>query len=84
MNGPQKLRLWMQMNKLTHAQFGKTVGTTGTSVFRWVSGLHRPRWSQIRKIREATEGFVTGDDWETKDAASNSTANHPSFEIANC
>ena len=74
MNGREKLRHWMLLNKLSYVAFGKEIGATGTSVYRWCAGYHTPRWAILRRIHNKTGGYVRPDDWLIQDKADHEPA----------
>lgn len=67
MHGRVKLKRWMQLNAQSYAAFGKEIDVSGTTVYRWVSGRHRPCWEILKRIHKKTNGFIRPDDWLAED-----------------
>jgi transcriptional regulator with XRE-family HTH domain len=63
MNGPEKLKRWLQLNSLTQEDFATQVGVHQPAVHKWLFGESIPRWPRLRKIHAATSGFVGPSDW---------------------
>lgn len=49
--------------KLTHAAFGNLIGRSGPTVSRIISGVQKPDWETLQRIREATDGAVMPNDF---------------------
>lgn len=57
------LKHYLQMANLTEEEFGKLVGVGQQAVNRWKTGLRCPRPRYMARIREATGGKVTSEDF---------------------
>ena len=53
---------WLAERQMTREQFGALVGVDHSAVTKWVHG-RMPRREHLAKIREATGGLVTPDDF---------------------
>lgn len=60
---PMQLRDYIQDKGITYADFAEQIGVTKTSVYRYVAGLTRPANDVLPKIKEATKGLVTPNDF---------------------
>ena len=63
MNGPQKLCVWLALNKVTMGVFAAELGTSGAAVSRWANGVNVPGRSWRQKIQEVTAGYIEPPDW---------------------
>ena len=54
---------YMRVMRLTDADLAELVGVDRSTVSRVRRGKTRPSWDLIRKIRTASEGLVTADDF---------------------
>ena len=63
MHGRQKLRKWLEINKLRQEDFANQLGTFQPTVHRWLAGDNNPSWPYLRKIHALTSGFVEPSDW---------------------
>lgn len=65
-----KLAEYLLVNRLSQAEFAKIIEASQVAVSRYVSGQRIPRKKLLLKIREATGGLVTGNDFlESVEAA---------------
>jgi transcriptional regulator with XRE-family HTH domain len=58
-----KLSDYLSENGLTQAQFAQLVGASQQAVAMWVIGDRTPRAAQMRKVKDATGGTVTPNDF---------------------
>lgn len=63
LNGPQKLRVWLAVNKVTIDAFATQLGTSGAAVSRWASGIHLPSRHWMQCMQEMTLGYIEPPDW---------------------
>jgi len=54
---------YLNLNRITRAQFGKLIGAHPITVHRWCGGIMRPSWSRLSAIEAATNGAVTAADF---------------------
>lgn len=66
---PMKLPEWLAANDVTMVAFAKTVGVTPSAVSRWCSGELFPATDKLVRIRRATMGAVSADDFMPAEAA---------------
>lgn len=52
-----------QQDGLTETAFAERIGRSQSQVNRLRRGVSSPDWSTIEKIKAATGGLVTADDW---------------------
>lgn len=65
-----KLAEYLAANKLSQAEFARIIEASQVAVSRYASGRRMPRKDRLLKIREATGGLVTGNDFlELSEAA---------------
>ncbi|MCO5092032.1 helix-turn-helix transcriptional regulator [Bosea sp. (in: a-proteobacteria)] len=65
-----KLATYLTAQKLTHAEFAKAIGASTFAVGKWARGDRVPRPEAVAKIKAATQGQVTANDFfEQADAA---------------
>jgi DNA-binding transcriptional regulator YdaS (Cro superfamily) len=57
------LKVWLKSNRVQAFQFARSLGVPQNTVSRWCIGIRHPRPSAQEKIREATHGAVTPQDW---------------------
>jgi transcriptional regulator with XRE-family HTH domain len=57
------LEEYLTKNKLSLNAFGKAIGVTGVAVGNYVNNRRTPKKSILNKIKEATAGKVTADDF---------------------
>lgn len=58
-----QLRDYIKKQGITYAVFAERIGVTPTSVYRYTAGLTRPANDVLPKIKEATGGLVTPNDF---------------------
>lgn len=58
-----KLSEWLKQNELTATAFAKAAGLDVSTVTRSINGQRRPEWDTLDKIRAATNGEVTPNDF---------------------
>jgi transcriptional regulator with XRE-family HTH domain len=63
MNGRAKLRRFLKQHGLTQEAFAEKAHVPGPQVSLWLSGKRRPGPDSIAKLRDATGGEITFDDW---------------------
>jgi transcriptional regulator with XRE-family HTH domain len=61
-----KLAQYLSERRMSASEFADRVGKDRSTVGRWIDGSARPRWDDIPKITEATNGAVTADDFVVK------------------
>ncbi|AGF74117.1 putative transcriptional regulator [Bartonella australis AUST/NH1] len=59
----EKLKSYLEQNKLSQAKFGQQVGVSQSTVNRYLRGLRFPEPEVVLKIEEATGGVVRPVDW---------------------
>lgn len=57
------LDLYLTERGLTNAVFGRSVGASEATISRLRNGKQAPSYALVRRIREATGGAVTADDF---------------------
>lgn len=57
------LQTWLEKNKLSPEDFAVRVGVSEGAVLKWLSGDRFPRPNSLSKIKLATGGKVTADDF---------------------
>lgn len=82
-----KLSCFLRVSGETALAFSARVGVSHTTVSRWLNGRAYPQREAIRRIRAATDGMVTADDFldaenETSDVASSSVVSPEASEAA--
>lgn len=58
-----RLTAYLQENKISDAEFARRVGVSHSLVHRWKSGEKRPSMETAARIRDATDGAVSADDF---------------------
>lgn len=58
-----KLETYLKTKAISHAEFASLIGTTQTSVTRYVNGKRRPSIEMIDMIDRITKGKVKMRDW---------------------
>jgi transcriptional regulator with XRE-family HTH domain len=58
-----KLQQFLDQNNISRADFARAVGVSEVAITRYVGGKRMPRTDLLVKIREATKGAVTADDF---------------------
>ena len=58
-----KLATYLTDHGIARETFAASIGVDTVSVCRYVLGRRRPRWDVMTRIREATKGAVTADDF---------------------
>lgn len=58
-----KLSAYLKDNRISHVAFAEKIGVTQATVTRYAAGTRTPRPEHMVKIRSATEGAVTADDF---------------------
>lgn len=69
-----RLAEYLRTNNLDDAAFGAVVGSSEGAVKKWRYGERIPRPDQMARIREATGGAVTADDFYAPSDASGAAA----------
>jgi len=62
-----KLATYLTNQKITYEAFGQTVGASAFGVGKWARGTRMPRPDMLSKIKAATGGAVTADDFLTSE-----------------
>jgi transcriptional regulator with XRE-family HTH domain len=62
-----KLDEYLRERDLTRAEFGGLIGRTGPTVSRIISGVQKPDWETLERIKEATGGVVMPNDFLSED-----------------
>lgn len=57
------LQSYLQSHNLTSTDIAKAIGTTVGAVNHWISGRRQPRKEMLERIRIATQGQVTANDF---------------------
>ncbi|MFG1376130.1 helix-turn-helix domain-containing protein [Xanthobacter autotrophicus] len=71
---------WLSQNDVSEAEFAVRIGVTRQSIWRYRSGERVPRPGVIARIREATGGQVTANDFFPQ--LTNDTTPTPSEDAA--
>lgn len=58
-----QLSEWMADHGMTDARMGELIGIDRTAINRLRRGLTRPSWPVMDRIKDATHGAVTADDF---------------------
>jgi len=58
-----ELKSYLSQNKMSHAAFSRLIGATPNAVGLWVAGKRKPKDLFLERIRQATEGAVTANDF---------------------
>lgn len=58
-----KLAEYLAANGLSQAEFAKIIEASQVAVSRYASGRRMPRPARLLRIKEATGGLVTGNDF---------------------
>jgi DNA-binding transcriptional regulator YdaS (Cro superfamily) len=66
---PMQLRDYLRLEKEKAESFSVRVGVTVFAVRKWVRGERVPRPATIMKIKKATKGKVTAEDWMSNSLA---------------
>lgn len=70
-----KLAVWLNENDVSDSSFAATIGVSRQALFRYRTGERTPRGEVMARIRAATDGMVTADDFMPEPIApSNSEA----------
>lgn len=64
-----KLGDFLSEKTLSQAEFAALIGATQAAVSRYVAGSRMPRRNHLTRIREATAGAVTANDFVPADEA---------------
>ena len=59
-----QLRDYLRSVEKHPEQFAGEIGVSRRTVYRYLSGEIRPRWAQIIRIKQLTNGAVGAEDWE--------------------
>lgn len=70
------LREWLDRNKVTVEVFADRIGTHHSSVSRYAGG-RMPRKEVLKRIKEATDGQVTADDFLDDDEVTDQQVDLP-------
>lgn len=57
------LETYLRNTSQTLDQFGRSIGVSGVTIHRWVTGKARPSWDNVAAIQVATGGEVTANDF---------------------
>jgi len=60
---------YLQLKELTHDQFAEQSGVPRPTVTRLVKSGSRPDWKNMERIRKATNGKVSPNDWASMQEA---------------
>jgi predicted XRE-type DNA-binding protein len=63
MTAGEKLKKWLEWQKLSQSEAGERFGVDQSQVSRWINGTAVPRFSKMLEIQERTDGFVALSDW---------------------
>lgn len=69
-----KLGDYLTLRNLGDADFGALIGVSRQAVHRYKTGERVPEWPILAKIKEATSGAVTPDDFLSIDKATSAPA----------
>jgi|HubBroStandDraft_5_1064220.scaffolds.fasta_scaffold115522_2 hypothetical protein len=58
-----RLDVYLERNEIPVEVFALSIGVHRTSIYRFMKGLTFPRPSTIRRIKQATRGHVTAEDF---------------------
>ena len=58
-----KLALWLEQHDIPMSHFAERVGVTHAQLSRVLNEKRRPSWELMSRIKEATKGAVTPDDF---------------------
>lgn len=58
-----KLAAWMKDNGITDADLAEMVGTSREQINRVRNGVSSPSWGLAAKLKAATRGVITADDF---------------------
>jgi transcriptional regulator with XRE-family HTH domain len=58
-----RLQTYLNLHRITQAEFAESVNATYWAVRKWVYGERMPRPEALVKIEEATNGVVTARDF---------------------
>lgn len=58
-----KLKSFLSQHRISRDAFAKMIGTSQVAVTRYVAGTRTPRPEVMVRIKEATGGAVTADDF---------------------
>jgi transcriptional regulator with XRE-family HTH domain len=61
--GGMKLQQFLDLNNISRADFAKVIGVSEVAITRYVGGRRMPRPELLVKIKEATNGAVTPNDF---------------------
>jgi predicted transcriptional regulator len=62
-----KLAAYLRKQKISDSEFASQIGVTRQAVHRYRVGGRLPAWSVIQKIRTATDGAVSVNDFSAGD-----------------
>ena len=62
-NARMKLEAYLKSADLDDEAFGALISRDRTTVYRLRLGRTKPDWDTVIKIREATDGKVSAEDW---------------------
>jgi len=60
---------YLQLKELTHDQFAELSGVPRPTITRLVKSGARPDWKNMERIRKATGGKVSPNDWASMQEA---------------
>lgn len=72
-----KLTAFLKQKGLTGEQFAARIGVQQATISRLSRGLIRPSIEMIARIRLATDGLVTGEEWIAREVAAISDRTWP-------
>ncbi len=58
-----RLKDWLSERRMTGSDFADLISVDKSNVSRWINGHVRPEWDVIKRIKDATGGAVTADDF---------------------
>ena len=58
-----RLKDWLTERRMTGSDFADLISVDKSNVSRWINGHVRPEWDVIKRIKDATGGAVTADDF---------------------
>lgn len=63
MQGPEKLRDWLDTAEKTQPEFAAEIGVHQATISKWCNRKTTPRGAQMRALFKATGGYIRPDDF---------------------
>lgn len=63
MNANHPIRMWREANKIRQGDFARLIGVDRTTLASYETGRRKPKWDVLERIRAATHGAVTPNDF---------------------